>query len=274
MKRIFFSVLVLAALISCKNDSFVLIQIADAQLGFDASVKAQAPGAEYVNDLSYEVAFLKKAVAAVNEKRPDAVVFTGDQVNLPADQEQWDVLNEVISEMDPSVTALHIPGNHDVFISEGKVDSTPFTSRYGADRFVYANKKVCAVGINSNLIKYDDPREEEQFEWMKSVLDQADEGAVKLIFCHHPFFLKDIEEEDGYFQIQKSKRKKYFDMFLEKGLDAVYAGHLHDSSEGEYMGIPMKTATSAGYQLGEAEPSYRCIVIQDGTVVQDGMMGY
>ncbi len=274
MKRIFFSVLVLAALIFCKNESFVLIQIADAQLGFDASVKAQAPGAEYVNDLSYEVGFLQKAVAAVNEKRPDAVVFTGDQVNLPADQEQWDVLNEVISEMDPSVTTLHIPGNHDVFISEGKVDSTPFTSRYGADRFVYQNRKVCVVGINSNLIKYDDPREEEQYEWMKSVLDQADEGAVKLIFCHHPFFLKDIEEEDGYFQIQKSKRKKYFDMFLEKGVDAVYAGHLHDSSEGEYMGIPMKTATSAGYQLGEAEPSYRYIVIRDGAVAQDKMLGY
>ena len=274
MKRIFFSVLVLAALISCKNESFVLIQIADAQLGFDASVKAQAPGAEYVNDLSYEVGFLQKAVAAVNEKRPDAVVFTGDQVNLPADQDQWDVLNEVISEMDPSVTALHIPGNHDVFISAGKVDSTPFTNRYGADRFVYENKKVCAVGINSNLIKYNDPREEEQFEWMKSVLDQADEGAVKLIFCHHPFFLKDIEEDDGYFQIQKSKRKKYFDMLLEKGVDAVYAGHLHDSSEGEYMGIQMKTATSAGYQLGEAEPSYRYIVIKDGAVVQDKMLGY
>lgn len=274
MKRIFFSVLVLAALISCKNESFVLIQIADAQLGFDASVKAQAPGAEYVNDLSYEVGFLQKAVAAVNEKRPDAVIFTGDQVNLPADQDQWNVLNEVISEMDPSVTALHIPGNHDVFISAGKVDSTPFTSRYGTDRFVYENKKVCAVGINSNLIKYNDPREEEQFEWMKSVLDQADEGAVKLIFCHHPFFLKDIEEDDGYFQIQKSKRKKYFDMFLEKGVDAVYAGHLHDSSEGEYMGIQMKTATSAGYQLGEAEPSYRYIVIRDGAVVQDKMVGY
>ena len=274
MKRIFIALSVLATLISCKNESFVLIQIADAQLGFDASVKAQAPGAEYVNDLSYEVGFLQKAVAAVNEKRPDAVVFTGDQVNLPADQDQWNVLNEVISEMDPSVTALHIPGNHDVFISAGKVDSTPFTSRYGTDRFVYENKKVCAVGINSNLIKYNDPREEEQFEWMKSVLDQADEGAVKLIFCHHPFFLKDIEEDDGYFQIQKSKRKKYFDMFLEKGVDAVYAGHLHDSSEGEYMGIQMKTATSAGYQLGEAEPSYRYIVIRDGAVVQDKMVGY
>ena len=79
---------------------------------------------------------------------------------------------------------------------------------------------------------------------------------------------------DGEDPVHKSKRKKYFDMFLEKGVDAVYAGHFHDSSEGEYMGIPMKTATSAGYQLGEAEPSYRYIVIRDGAVVQDKMVGY
>ena len=89
----------------------------------------------------------------------------------------------------------------------------------------------------------------------------------------NPFFKEHIDEDDSS-QIQKSKRKKYFDMFLEKGVDAVYAGHLHDSSEGEYMGIPMKTATSASYQLGEAEPSYRYIVIRDGAVVQDKMLGY
>ena len=274
MKRILFALIVLAAMTSCKDRPFVVIQVADAQLGFDAAVRGQAPGAEYVNDLSYEVALLQKAVAAVNATKPDAVVFTGDQVNLPADEEQWNVFNEAVSGIDHAISTLHIPGNHDVFISEGQVDVTPFTSRYGTDRFVYQNRKVCLVGINSNLIKYNDPREEEQYEWIRSVLDKAAVGAVKVIFCHHPFFLKDIEEEDGYFQIQKAKRKKYFDMFLETGVSAVYAGHLHDSSEGEYMGIRMKTATSAAYQLGGEEPSYRYIVIRDGAIQEDSMLGY
>lgn len=274
MKRILFALIVLAAIVSCKDRPFVIVQVADAQLGFDAAVKGQAPGAEYINDLSYEVGFLQKAVTEINSQRPDAVVFTGDQVNLPADAEQWTIFNEVISDIDSSITTLHIPGNHDVFISEGQVDATPFTSRYGTDRFVYQNRKVCAIGINSNLIKYNDPREEEQYEWMKSALEQAGKGAVKVIFCHHPFFLKDIDEEDGYFQIQKSKRRKYFDMFLEYGVAAVYAGHLHDSSEGEYAGIRMKTATSAAYQLGGEEPSCRYIVIQNGAILEDAMLGY
>ena len=67
----------------------------------------------------------------------------------------------------------HLPGNHDVLISEGKVDNTPFTSRYGEDRFVYMQGKFCIIGINSSLIKHNDPREEEQYEWLKATLEEA-----------------------------------------------------------------------------------------------------
>lgn len=273
MKRLIYALFVLAAIASCKNEPMVIIQIADAQLGFDAAVKGQVPGAEYINDLSYEVGYLEKAVSEINRIRPDLVVFTGDQVHLPADEEQWTVLAGILSDIDPDVRVLHIPGNHDVFLSEGKVDITPFSRRYGEDRFVYNDGKVCVVGINSSLIRHNDPREEEQFEWLKDVLGQSGDKVVKMVFCHHPFFLEDIDEEDGHAQIQKAKRKMYFDMFAETGVDAVYAGHLHYNSEGEYRGVPMKTSTSAAYQLGTAEPSYRNILIQNGEIVQDDMVG-
>lgn len=272
MKKLILLLCTFVAMASCADKPFVIIQIADAQLGFDAAVKGQVPGAEYVNDLTYETAYLQQAVGMVNGLKADAVVFTGDQVNKPEDVEQWDTFADAISEIDSNVSVFHIPGNHDVLLSEGKVDVTPFSSRYGDDRFVYSDKKVCIVGINSNLIKSNDPREEEQFEWMRSVLEAAGEDVVKLVFCHHPFFLTDIEEEDGYFQIQKDKRHRYFDMFASSGVSAVYAGHLHNSSEGEYRGIPMKTATSVAYQLGPARQSFRHIVISDGSLLSDEMV--
>lgn len=272
MKKFIMFLCACAAAVSCVGKSFVIIQIADAQLGFDAAVKGQAPSATYVNDLTYETEFLEKSVGQVNLQKADAVVFTGDQINTAADVEQWDAFADVISEIASRTSVYHVPGNHDVLISEGKVDIAPFSSRYGDDRFFFSNKKVCLVGINSNLIKYNDPREEEQFEWMKAVLETASDNAVKLVFCHHPFFLTDIDEEDGYFQIQKSKRHRYFDMFASTGVSAVYAGHLHDSSEGEYCGIPMKTATSVAYQLGSARPSFRRIVISGNTLISDDMV--
>ena len=271
MKKILLVFCAVALFVSCADKPFVIIQLADTQLGFDAAIKGQAEGAIYVNDLSHELKYLSASVEGICEINPDMVVFTGDQVNLAQDTEQWTMFEESISRIPSGVDVRHLPGNHDVLISEGSVDNTPFTDRYGVDRFVYQDKKVCVVGINSNLIKYNDPSEDEQFEWIKSVLESADKGAVKLVFCHHPFFLTDIEEEDSYFPIQRDKRKRYFDMFAQNGVSVVYAGHRHEGFEGEYKGVAMKTTASVGYRLGETPNSYRCIVIDDGQVLTDSL---
>lgn len=266
MRRL--SILIASALLvlSCADKPYVIIQIADSQLGFTSADKSQKEGTVYVNDLTYEIECLTKAVAMVNEMKPDAVVFTGDQVNRHYDAEQWDAFAAVIADIDPSVKVLHIPGNHDVMISEGAVDSSPFTDRYGDDRFVVCERGVRLVGINSNLIKYDDPRETEQIDWMRNALKKNDASEVTLFFSHHPFFLEEIGEDDGYFQIQKSKRQTYFDLCNESDVDALYAGHLHNNSSGDYSGIPVRTTTSVAFQIGDAQPSIRVISIADGTI--------
>lgn len=269
MKKLIILAFALAALVSCAEKSYVIVQIADSQLGFDAAVKAQEPGAEYVNDLTYEVEYLRKAVAKINEIGPDAVVFTGDQVHLSGDAEQWDTFEGIIADIDQSVCRFHVPGNHDIIVSDGSVDVTPFSQRFGVDRFVCRNDGVNIVGINTNLIKYNDPAEAEQFEWLRAVLGEGDASDVTLVFGHHPFFGEDIDEEDGYFQVQKAKRREYFDMFVEMGVDAVFAGHLHDSRVAEYQGIPMLTTTSAAYQLGESKPSIRVITVKGSEVSEE-----
>ena len=75
--------------------------------------------------------------------------------------------------------------------------------------------------------------------------------------------------------IAKDKRKKYFDLFADNGVSAVYAGHLHHSAKGEYRGVAMKTTTSVGYQLGEDEASVRRIMLTSGRdrkALQDTMV--
>lgn len=264
MKRILY--LVMAAVITaCSSDPYIIVQVADAQLGFTAADVSQKEGTEYVNDLTYESECLKKAVEMINDIRPDAVVFTGDQVNRAADEEQWTAFAEIISGIDKSVNVFHLPGNHDVVISEGNVDSTPFTSRYGEDRFVFAERGVRLVGINSNLIKYNDPREESQKIWLEDALGKNGDE-VSVVFAHHPFFMTDIEEDDGYFQIQKDKRRDYFELFEEMGVSAVYAGHRHNNAEGAYGTMPVRTTTSVAFQIGDARPSIRVITVSDGAI--------
>lgn len=268
MKKILLLIAALVA-VACGQKTVTIIQIADSQLGFDAAIKGQAPGAQYVNDLSFEVAYLEKAVLEINRLLPDVVVFTGDQINLPLDPEQRETFCNVVSKINESVKVIFVPGNHDVLIGENIVDSTPFTSVFGGDRFVYEIEGVKLIGLNSNLIKYNDPSECQQKQWLQDELSKTGPDQVKIIFTHHPFFMNDIDEADSYFPIQQAKRREYFDLFAQTGVDAVYAGHFHDSSLGEYNGIPMRTTTSAAYQLGEAKASIRLITVENGSSIKD-----
>ena len=52
----------------------------------------------------------------------------------------------------------------------------------------------------------------------------------------------------------------------EYGVDAVYAGHLHNNAQASYNGIKMITTNAAGRPLGKAEPGYRLIEINDGVL--------
>lgn len=271
MKK-FIVISVLCVLVSCSPKTFTVIQVADAQLGFDAAVKGSKPGATYVNDLTYEMEYLTKVVEKLNEIKPDVVVFTGDQVHLPKDAEQKDSFNKIVSQIDKSIKVFYLPGNHDVSFGDGAVDSTPFTDYFGEDRFVYSLRGITLVGVNSNLIMFGDPTEAEQKEWMENELSKGRSEDVKLVFGHHPFFVNDIEEEDSYHQIPKAKRTDYFKMFSENGVDAIYAGHLHESALGEYEGIPMRTTTSSAYQLGESKPSIRLITIKNAEIIIDELL--
>lgn len=266
MKKFLVLLAALSVFAGCADKPYVIVQIADAQLGFTAADRCQREGIEFDNDLTYEVDCLTKAVGRINEIRPDAVVFTGDQVNYPDNAEQWDTFNQLISGLDKEIKVFHLPGNHDVNLSGGNVDSTPFTARYEDDRFVFSERGVKMVGINTNLIQHDDEMEYDQIDWLEAVLEKNSKEKTTIIFGHHPFFLSDIDEPDSYFPIKQSKRRSYFELFKAFDVDAVYAGHRHETFEGEFDGIPMKTTTSVAYQIGKSKPSIRVITVNDGLI--------
>lgn len=268
LKRLSIVLAVLAAT-SCSKP-FVIVQIADVQMGFAAAALAGKSGEECADDVEFETDCLRRAVEVVNEICPDVVVFTGDQVNVAGCEAQWEAFDEIAGNIKPGVEVLHLPGNHDVAVRDGKVDCSEFAKRYGADRFYFRDRGVKLVGLNTNLIKNDDPREAEQLEWLQGVLSgRSRRDEVTLVFGHHPFFLNEIDEPDSYFPIMQSKRCLYFDMFAANGVDAVYAGHRHETFDSGFAGIPMKTTTSAAYQIGSSRPSVRVIVVDRGKVCDE-----
>lgn len=265
---LFIAILVLLSA-GCSRSPYVIVQIADAQLGFTAADRCQREGTEYVNDMTYEVECLSRAVEYVNSISPDVVIFTGDQVNQAGNVEQWEKFSELVSGISPSVKVFHLPGNHDVRSGNAKVDSSPFTSRYGSDRFIHSEKGVNLIGINTNLIKESDSLEMNQIQWLKDSMEKIEDKEISLLFGHHPFFLTDIDEPDSYFPIMKDKRRFYLDLCDSLGIDAIYAGHRHDSFDAEYAGIPVKTTTSVAFQIGKSKPSVRVIRITDGQMADE-----
>lgn len=266
MRKLFLCLFMAVLVSGCARKPYVIVQVADAQLGFTAADSCNKAGVPFVNDLRYESECLRRAVEYINGISPDAVVFTGDQVNYPDELLQWKTFDDIISELHPSIKVLHLPGNHDVLFSQGKMDPSPFTERYGDDRFVHYDRGVRLVGLNTNLIKYDDPLETEQISWLKDVLNKRRPNEVTLVFGHHPFFMTGIDEPDSYFPIMSSKRHQYFSLFKEKDVDAVYAGHRHESFDSQYDDITMKTTTSVAFQIGDSKPSVRVITVQNGIV--------
>lgn len=267
MKSLFRVVISLALLLAgCTENEYVIVQVADAQLGFAAADRCQREGIVFDNDVTYERDCLLRAVDFINELDPDAVVFTGDQVNYPNIPEQWDAFAEIASGIDEGIKVFHIPGNHDVLIKDSGVDCSPFTDRYGDDRFVHSERGVKLVGINTNLIQYEDDMEYDQVDWLEAVLEKSGKEEITLVFGHHPFFMTDIDEPDSYFPIKASKRREYFELFSVMDVDAVYAGHRHETYDAAYDGIPMKTTTSVAYQIGSSKPSVRVITVKGGTV--------
>lgn len=267
MKNLFIFMTSLVLLLAgCSGKEYVIVQVADAQLGFAAADRCQREGVAFDNDVTYERDCLLRAVEFINALNPDAVVFTGDQVNYPDIPAQWEAFDEVASMIDKDIKVFHIPGNHDVIIKDSGVDSSPFTNCYGDDRFVHSERGVKMVGINTNLIQYDDSMEYDQIDWLEAVLEKPCKDDVTILFGHHPFFMTDIDEPDSYFPIKASKRHEYFELFSVMDVDAVYAGHRHETYEAEYDGIPMKTTTSVAYQIGNSKPSVRVITVKDGTV--------
>ena len=211
-----------------------------------------------------------KTVEAINRLRPDVVVFAGDYVHNAADESQWTEFLRIVAEINPRIKTLYLPGNHDVRLEEGSVDVEPYTKHLGTDRFCVRVNGILLTGINSDYLKdetRDPSKEENQFRWLARSLKKKRASRTSLVFAHHPFFLRQIDEPDGYSTISPEKRRRYFELFRETGVQTVFTGHLHDNAETSYDNIGMITTSAVGRPLGDAPSGVRIIVIKDRTII-------
>ena len=193
---------------------------------------------------------MNKAVTAINQLKPPFVVITGDFVNNSKSKEQIAAYKSMIAQIDSSVKVYMIPGNHDIGkVSRASIDN--YKKNYGETHFSFRYGDCAFIGIDSNIIKEEDKeREEVQFKWLEQELQKTKDARFKFVFTHCSVFLKRMDEPVNYSNFSLPMREKYVRLFQKYGVNAIFAGHLHNNAYGKVGNMEMITIGPIGKVLG------------------------
>lgn len=226
--------------IAADSAPFFFLQLSDPQFGFMDNNKS----------ISAETEAMNKAVTAINQLKPPFMVITGDFVNNSKSKEQIAAYKSMIAQIDSSVKVYMIPGNHDIGkVSRSSIDN--YKKNYGETHFSFRYGDCAFIGIDSNIIKEEDKeREEVQFKWLEQELQKTKDARFKFVFTHCSVFLKRMDEPVNYSNFSLPMREKYVRLFQKYGVNAIFAGHLHNNAYGKVGNMEMITIGPVGKVLG------------------------
>ncbi|XP_042363806.1 serine/threonine-protein phosphatase CPPED1 [Plectropomus leopardus] len=259
---------------------FCFIQAADPQLGLMKAWRdgdCDGGGDEWAE----EVELTKQAVEAVNQlqPRPRFMVLCGDLVHAMPDtpfrEGQEQDLKAALKGTDPSIPLVFVSGNHDLGNTPTPRSLEQYCSAWGDDYFSFWVGGVLCLVLNSQLF-YDASacphQKEAQETWLEEQLSRASSSTEPkpkhvLVFQHIPLYLKSPDEEDDYFNLQRTVRQNLLDRFKRAGVKAVFSGHYHRNAGGCHGGLDMVVSSAIGCQLGEDTHGLRVVVVTADDVI-------
>ncbi len=238
---------------------FFFIQMSDPQFGM------------YRADTSFaqETANFELVIATANRVHPAFVVITGDLINKPGDPAQAAEYWRIAKKLDPSIPLYNVAGNHDVGNTPTPASVARYVKRFGPDHFVFHRGDFTGVVLNSSVIDSSVAVPAEfaaQERWLETQLAEAQQSGARhiVVFQHHPWFLKDANEPDQYFNIPLAHRARYLAMFHTYGVEALFSGHYHQNSVARDGKILAVTTGPVGMPFGEVPQSgIRIVVVSD-----------
>jgi 3',5'-cyclic AMP phosphodiesterase CpdA len=262
--RLLLLVLLLAALISAfaaQDAGFFFIQLSDPQFGM------------YEGDKGYEqeTANYEFAIATANRLKPAFVIVTGDLVNKAGDPDQVSEYLRISRKLLPSIPIYHLPGNHDVGDEPTPQSLAVYRRNFGRDYYSFRSGPLYAIVLDSALIKtpQNAPRDAaEQESWLRAELEKASNSGESLIvvFQHHPYFVSNPEEKEGYDNIPIGRRRAYLDLLKQTGVRWVFAGHYHQNAQASDGDLQMITSGPVGNPLGRGKSGLRVIAVTGGSL--------
>ena len=214
----------------------------------------------------------QKAVDTANSIQPAFVAICGDMVNDPSDEAQVAELNRISGRLSPNIPLYRVSGNHDSSEDDHITPTAESLARYrelfGDDTYSFVEGGVKIIVINSTVVH--NPREVQaeyrrQIDWLEAELVSARDGQAEkvIVLSHHPLFLEHPDEPDAYFNVPRDNRRPVTGLLETHGVDAVFAGHMHQNNYARHGNMLMIASGSVGYPLGSDPSGYRIVTVSN-----------
>ncbi|KUM26084.1 metallophosphoesterase [Mesorhizobium loti] len=196
--------------------------------------------------------------AWVEQSGADLVIHTGDLTVDGADKDDditfcMGLMREISKPM------LLVPGNHDVGHLPGSLQPVDaarlerWRRLVGPDCWCEDSGNWRLVGLDSQLMGFNDAAEEAQFEWLRETLESRG-GRRVAVFAHKPLFVDDPDEGDtGYWSIRPTQRRRLYDLIAAHDVVLHASGHLHWAWKGKYADTSLVWGPSAAFIVDTME---------------------
>ncbi len=250
-------VLLLLAKVAVAQQPWFFVVMSDPQFGM------------YAKDQNFkqETANFEFAIANVNRLHPRFVVICGDLVNKGGDADEIAEYKRVLKQLDPAIPVYSVAGNHDIGNEPTSASIEAFRNNIGRDYYTFSSGEMLGIVLDSNLIRSPEhvtAAANAQEDWLKKTLAEAKGNGRQqvVVFQHIPFFIKDGNEADEYFNIPQATRRRYLDLLEQSGVRYVFAGHYHRNAGGTDGPLTEVVTGAVGMPLGGSLSGFRSVTVR------------
>lgn len=236
------------------SSSFTFAQLCDPQLGFGG----------YEHDMKT----FRQAVVQVNDLSPDFVVICGDLVNNAAEVSFRD-FKWIAKKL--TMPCYCAPGNHDV----GNKPKPWMLKRYretiGEDYYAVEHKGYTFVIANTQLWKESlEGESDKHVEWViQTVKTAAEKGSPVFMIQHYPFYTKNPEEAEQYYNLPLTVREKLLPLYKECNVVAVLSGHTHTTRINQYEGIQLVSGSTTSKNFDKRPFGFRLWTVSPSSITHE-----
>lgn len=251
-----------------------IAHLCDPQFGFITGKTGMAHRAKkhYKKNYKADIARCERALAAIDEIKPDLLLLGGDMTQWSRDLEvEWPrLLNGV------KTPWMVTPGNHDMGNSVTRENLDRFRKVFGRDREARDVKGWRVIAGNSQFWHPTELKDEQAAyeEWLARELETAKSSGGHVVLATHisPFaFMPD--EKDSYDNCPTSLRTKRLEAYAASGVRFMLTAHQHRLVVRGYKDMTILTGEATCDNFDFRPQGFRLFEVRDNFSYSYEFMG-